>query len=389
MEKSFEVKNEILELIWKAINQSFTKGEKTFYLSRYFSTIEKKSWVYFYEFQDILLEIDPIFFEHVRCILNEFNVNHQEVCQKPKLSSTGVVFREAYRMEDMLYFLILLKYLGFNIDLYAEVRKYCVELEESKVKVFSEKELEIFWFEKFSNKAKIILSTGDFTYLNGDLKTFKNIDGFKISVRFDVNNKPIFIEVAGPKFRKRKAPVLTKCEVCDYDWFKGDTESSAGHRKAHKRVMGYLAPKPHKHLTNGDEQITDFHVVDSSSPKWMNFEMYERAYAFKKEMKYDFISWRKEGYHNNPECPEGVLFTSSDRRIIGAAKFYRDLESRDFWTLEWIWICPSERRKGNLKKVWNSLRKRYEDFYIFPPVSPEMQKFLKSVDDEYLMNKRI
>lgn len=43
----------------------------------------------------------------------------------------------------------------------------------------------------------------------------------------------------------------------------------------------------------------------------------------------------------------------------------------------WVWIVPSMRRKGILKRLWNMLSARYGDFKIGGPYSEEMLSFLE------------
>ncbi|WP_449435077.1 hypothetical protein [Pedobacter steynii] len=170
------------------------------------------------------------------------------------------------------------------------------------------------------------------------------------------------------------------------DWYKGDPDSSASHRKEHKRRMAYLDPKPNLQLIEEKKTNTDFRMVNSQSPEWKHKEIYSRALAFKREFRYDFIQWQSPKGDDDPNV-NGILFTNEQDAIVGACSF-RDRTGEDgkkLWALDWVWICPKERRNGHLSKNWETLRQRFGDFIVESPVSDAMIAFLKSKNDSLLI----
>ncbi len=65
---------------------------------------------------------------------------------------------------------------------------------------------------------------------------------------------------------------------------------------------------------------------------------------------------------------------SNDSRMQGAAVVSMATGTPIF---AWVWIVPSMRRKGILKRLWNMLSARYGDFKIGGPYSEEMLSFLE------------
>ena len=87
--------------------------------------------------------------------------------------------------------------------------------------------------------------------------------------------------------------------------------------------------------------------------------------------------------------------------IVGACCFRRqDRYERigPFWDLQWAWFHPYCRRQGFLRSSWGYFESRFGQFRCQPPLSLEMQSFLKKhngglrrafppgfqIDDEYL-----
>jgi hypothetical protein len=72
-------------------------------------------------------------------------------------------------------------------------------------------------------------------------------------------------------------------------------------------------------------------------------------------------------------------------RIYGACNFtvQEYLLDKDYWVLQWIWIHPFFRHRGNLRKIWNKLEEKFDDFHIASPISNDMNAFLKKIDSKY------
>lgn len=191
------------------------------------------------------------------------------------------------------------------------------------------------------------------------------------------------------KSRQRQQSVETVCNVCGFTWWKGIPQESAAHRREHRRRMACLEPQPlRKIIAARKSQETELGhfsfnnaLVTTCSPVWKHKQMYERAKAFKREFDYDVIQW------DTPrECDpnaHGFLFTDDAGSIVGACAFRNRVdENKNQWGLQWVWICPKERRKGHLSKRWKMFRKWFGGFRVEPPVSKAMEAFLIKQEDE-------
>jgi hypothetical protein len=218
------------------------------------------------------------------------------------------------------------------------------------------------------------------------LERIKLATGHKVEVWGKDPSAVSGLVITPPKYRHRKDPVETICPECVHTYFKGDSESSALHRKEHKERMTYLDPQPHPKLLEAHQADPDAHWVSTHSPAWKHREMYVRARAFKREMRYDFIQWGSSSGDNDPKV-NGVLFTNDEGAIVGACAF-RWREGDDYlphWGLQWIWLCPRHRRQRHLEKYWPELRARFGAFAIEAPVSDAMRAFAIKHGDAALL----
>ncbi len=124
------------------------------------------------------------------------------------------------------------------------------------------------------------------------------------------------------------------------------------------------------------------------------------AHYFRREFGYDFVQFdaSEESYvynhitkkqERNDFC--GWLFTcpkNCHRDSIGMVKTvggccfrYREYSNAPSgWALCWIWLHPYYRNKGILSKKWQLFQKEFgENFYVEPPFSRAMEKFLSKV----------
>jgi hypothetical protein len=133
--------------------------------------------------------------------------------------------------------------------------------------------------------------------------------------------------------------------------------------------MYYLLPEPNKRIITERLNNSDPELVLSDSPKWKHKEMFIRARAFNREIGYDTILWGENG-DDYPDV-HGYLFCNAVGRIVGACSFRNRTEvgRSEIWALQWIWVCPLERRNGHLSRRWKAFRQRFKDFYVEPSVS--------------------
>lgn len=371
--------SEILNAFWEALNEK-SKLLNPNKPRSLFDKIFEQGWVTLSDVEDVFYFLDPRLDNRslsVETLCELFQISIETIYFKPSAKSNEVVGFSAIRYECLIRLLISLERFGFETDASLLVGKIQPLLKAKSKKVLSTSELDVFWFDKLQHKScPVFLFVDDWFDHQYDEKSFATYGGYKINAKIDLNGNVIHIEVKSPKFRKRVEPKNITCKDCGVKWRKGDPDSSAAHRREHKRRMSYLDPKPLSSLIDLKASDKDFELVISSSPRWKHKEMYERALAFKREFGYDFIQWQSPKGDSDTNV-QGFLFSNSEGAIVGACSFRkRSTDGKKRWALDWVWICPKERRQGHLANRWEFFRERFGDFIVEPPVSEAMMGFL-------------
>jgi hypothetical protein len=370
---------EILNAFWGALNEKskFLDPKKP---RKTFDKIYEQGWVTLSDVEDVFYLLDPRL-DHrnlsVESLCELFQISVETIYFKPSPKSNEVMGFSAIRYECLISLLINLERFGFETDASILVSKIRPLLKVKSKKVLSTSELDVFWFDKLQHKSSpVSLFISDLFDHQYNEKNFATYGGYKIHAKIDLNGNVIRIEVKSPKFRRRAEPRNVTCKECGVKWRKGDPDSSAMHRREHKRRMSYFDPKPVSFLLELKTTDKDFELVTSLSPRWKHKEIYERALAFKKEFRYDFVQWQSPKGDSDPDV-QGFLFSNSGGAIVGACSFRkRSMDGKKRWALDWVWICPKERRQGHLANRWGFFRERFGDFTVEPPVSEAMMGFL-------------
>ncbi|WPR75223.1 hypothetical protein [Algoriphagus sp. NG3] len=385
-----EVKTETINCLWEILQGApdFWRPEQT---ERIFRKYLEQGWFFSSDVEDILFLLDDRLHDHrihLEDLYKPLGVFFEDIVFRPKKISNVASLYKALRPEYFVLLLIQLERFGFSMEAERFVKILLPAVDIKSKSIFSNAELEIFWYSKYKNKsADIILYSTKPLWYSEPIKKHKTLNGFKTSYyQDDENEERQMLRIRAPKYRERSEPVFTKCQICGLEWYKGDPESSLYHRKEHKRRLTWIKPEPlPKMLIAFEKDGDDAERVTHSSPTWKHHEMYNRALAFKREFRYDFTQWSKKG----PEDQEsqGYLFTGDKGEIVGACAFRKRLQNDNTyrWGLQWIWICPDERGKGHLSKRWKMFRERFGDFHVEPPVSDAMKVFLEKKGDSGLM----
>lgn len=358
---------------------------------RLFRKYLEQGWIFSSDVEDILYLLDDRLYDHrihLEDLYKPLGVFFEDIVFRPKKIANEAPLYQALRPEYFVLLLIQLERFGFLMEAERFVKILLPTTDIKSKAIFSNAELAQFWYSKYKNKSGdiFIYSTKQLWY-SEPIKKYKTSNGFKISYyQDDENEERQMLRIRAPRYRERLEPVYTKCQICGVDWYKGDPESSLYHRREHKRRLTWIKPEPHpKMIIELEKNGADAEQVTFKSPIWKHREMYNRAFAFKKEFRYDFTQWSKKGPEN--QNSQGYLFTGEIGEIIGACAFQNRLQkdSTDRWGLQWIWICSDERGKGHLSKRWALLRERFGDFHVEPPVSDAMKAFLEKMGDSNLM----
>jgi hypothetical protein len=136
--------------------------------------------------------------------------------------------------------------------------------------------------------------------------------------------------------------------------------------------------------------------VDRKSDVHLYEEVYKIATYFHEEFDYTHVPFCPLGYIDAPKLKyKALLFTKeapdkhekepTPHRIYGACLFTvkEFTEDKDYWLLQWIWIHPFFRHRGNLKKTWNKLEEKFDNFLIASPISNDMNAFLENINSKY------
>lgn len=351
-----------------------------------------KGWVFWSDIEDILVAMDSRLDSHRFRVMNfcePLGIHFEEIYYRPRANTSGAMSFDALRPEHFVQLLIHLERMGFRVDAAHYVEMLLPSILPRSRKYFSSAELEIFWYQRTRLKqADVILYTEKDKLYHEYGEPVKLGSGFKLRLGQEDESKPYSLRIRAPKYRERPRLHEVTCPECGYDWQKGDPESSMLHRREHKKRMTWLQPAPLPVMVAElQAKGIEAELVTCNSPEWKHEEMYTRAMAFKREFHYDFVQWKsREGQEDHDV--HGYLFSGDQGEIVGACAFRNrseDVETKK-WALQWIWICPRERRKGHLAKRWPDFRSLFGDFMVEPPVSENMQAFLKKRGDGALMN---
>ena len=346
-----------------------------------------KGWAFKADIEDLLICLDSrlgAYHLDVKKLTSFFKVHWEPVCFRPKSTSKSVMEYDAVRCEDAALILILLERIGFQTPPDYFIDQLLPLMKSKKKESLNNAALEILWYKNTKAKLAPLTLKNDKDWRKmKELDSFKTFTNYTITIR-GINGEPDEIEIKSPKYRRQAEPIRTTCEICGIEWSKGDPDSSAAHRKEHKKRLLYLDPQPIKEMVAELRTGNDPELVNYMSPAWKHREIYLRALAFRREFHYDFVQWQSPSGISDINA-QGYLFLNDVNIIVGACSF-RYLTSKSiYWALDWVWICPKERRNGHLSKRWLQFRKQFGDFLVTYPVSDQMKLFLEKRGESHLM----
>jgi len=346
--------------------------------------IAREGWAQSWLMEDLILATDPrlqsVDIEDLGRALERYPVS---TCQAPNKSTHGVSLITAWAAIDAASLLIFLHEFGFEVDPSPLVA--LLKPTIPKKGYISEAALDLLWFDKRRGKLRTSVRADD--AVGQPIRSFADHDlatGHKVTANLGDDGRPLELTVTGPKFRRRPEPRKMICVDCGVEWYRGDPDSSASHRREHKKRMRALDPQPLPQMLE-HMAAADHEHVTWLSPEWAQEEVHRRAVAFKREFGYDFVQWSKN--ERDPRA-QALLFTLPDGRIAGACAFrWREYEEAPHgYGLQWIWIAPRFRRLGILRSRWCQLRARFGEFVIEGPVSNAMHAFATAMGDGHLID---
>jgi hypothetical protein len=288
------------------------------------SEILHKRWASFTDIEDLFYLMDS----RIDSIRSDMTVRRW--CEILSIPFRSVYFRPASQQIESLGFqavsatdvaglLINLESLGFRTDPSPLVREL---LPTIKLRQFlTDHELSILWYAKArGKKTPLTLSVMPVSeQTETQVQIFTTQTGYQIEYSCSEESRPIWLSSRSPRYRRRPTQKSETCAACGYEWTRGDTGSSAAHRKEHKRRLAYLEPKPIAEMISEFGDAGRLVVVTTASSIKMHKEIYLRALAFKREFGYDFVQWGKPR-GTDPDA-RGFLFLNSEGIILGACAF--------------------------------------------------------------------
>ncbi|WP_181295292.1 hypothetical protein [Pseudomonas sp. Q2-TVG4-2] len=298
------------------------------------------------------------------------------VYPKPRYANGDSFGCQGMQAADAAALLIALEDLGFAVNPERLIARLAKPL--AKKEYLTDSEVCLYSYEQQRHRKKVTLrsdiAVGPHAWSE---EYFKGANGYRFKLT-KVEGKAYRLDITGPKHRNIKPRQEVTCDYCRMTYTKGNLESSIAHRREHARLKRLLEPRPDRRFANRLERHSNPELVDSDSPFWMHQEVYERALRFKRDFRYDFLQWN--GCQSKKASPNyhGYLFadhtgTHASGTIVGACAFAL---RKEVWSLDWIWVVPSMRRKGVLRHRWQAFLKMYGDFDIEHPLSTAMEGFV-------------
>lgn len=364
-----------LKAIWQAMNAPAQTRRAD--LSAWWASAVDQGWLIEIDIEDALLSGDRRLDRHgvkVRDLAAMLRLPWRYVFARPASRFDEPSGYQSLCATDVAGVLLLLERLGFAV----EPEGLCALLRPNLAASshLTGPALNALFHEKSQHRERpvtLATKTSGFRAMKRTSARFAN--GYRAELTVDQDETPLWLTVHAPKYRKRPEPVLTTCDECGVTYVKGLPTDDREHRRTHRRRRAVIEPQTNRRFAQARERDPlGAPWVDFMSPQWKHDLMYSRAYAFKREMEYDFTQWASQPDHD--PNPVGFLFADEDNRIVGACGFRPQREEVRPWRLDWIWLCPSARRTGVLTRYWPLFRQRFGEFDLTPPVSDAMQAFL-------------
>jgi hypothetical protein len=180
------------------------------------------------------------------------------------------------------------------------------------------------------------------------------------------------------EFFKQPDRFEDSCPVCNMTYVRAEPQDRLFHRSYHRDIVNVFEPKPSTTLAKQYGRHGQLVPVRQDSPQTLRRRLANISRVFKKEFGADFPMYEETG-----DPGDGYLVTEPDGRAIGGlvVRWIEFSNAPAQWTLSWVWIVPSHRRRGLMKSAWLIVRNKYPSIDPDPPFSKGAAQFFASRDD--------
>jgi len=146
------------------------------------------------------------------------------------------------------------------------------------------------------------------------------------------------------------------CPVCNMLYVKELPEDRQMHRVFHRSVVDVFEPKPSVTLTKMHMLYGQFVPVRWDDLRPLRRRLANMARVFRREFGCDFTMYSETG-----DPGDGYLISKPDGRAIGGfvVRWIEYSNAPAQWTLSWIWIEPTHRRRGLMQSAWLSTNEEW------------------------------
>lgn len=368
-------KSELANDLYSRLKQP-RKALKVAAIGRWRDQAFSEGWLAAVDVEDLLADFDDRLWRvDNRAVAALFRVPVTTLFHRPRSRSSSVSGQGAYLLPDLISLLAGFERLGFDVDPapWAEGHRLSLASKDR----LTGTELTVWWYPQCRHKAEPVeIWPDDPPHRIWSLREERLVTpaGYRATARLDAEGKAHALSVAAPKHRRRKDPVETVCADCGHTWWRGDPESSRMHRRVHKKEMAIRAPAPDARLLAALDGKARPEEVLPDSPQWKHDLVYERAVRFRREFGYDFVQWSRTKRDDKAVAYVFADDTGAFGRgaPVGACAFRL---RGHVWTLDWVWVIPTARRKGVLRRRWPAFREKFGKFALEYPTSDAMEAF--------------
>jgi len=339
------------------------------------SRVMASGWAYFSDIEDMALAMDDrLHGMNFRELASALGFPIRVVFSRPRFASSDPAGYDSVATMDVAGLFIVLQRCGFCVlpDSMAEDLRPLLDGRSE----LTGPEIDVLFHRVRSQRERFALTSTEQTDRMAEYReeTVRLGNGYRLTT-FLAGELPYRLTICGPKWRAPRARVAVECEVCGSRYETGDRDSVLSHQSWHARVLRVMQPRASKKMREHLQSATNPEMVTEHSPIWLHRELYQRAWAFKREFGYDLMQWNyPKTRAERARSAIGYLFCSSEGVIDGGCAFRR---RGNEWSLDWVWIRPEMRRRGLLAARWRQFVERFGDFSIEHPLSDAMTAFVE------------